>query len=70
MSLKSPEPLTSIHLMFRDTALRLIRSVFVGVIIYHISAEAKDFYVTLGFDPSLLEPIVLNDLRACQVEEM
>jgi hypothetical protein len=45
-----------------------------GIIVHTISAEAKDFYVALGFDPSPLEPmtlmIPLNDLRACQVEAM
>jgi hypothetical protein len=42
-----------------------------GIIVDAISAEAKDFYVALGFDPSPHEPmtlmIILNDLRACTI---
>jgi hypothetical protein len=79
MSLKSPEPLTSRHLMVLDAALRVIRAADTtigirGIIVHAISAEAKDFYVALGFDISPLEPmtlmITLNDLRACQVEDI
>jgi hypothetical protein len=74
MSLKSPEPLTSRHLMVIDAALRVIRAAdpigIRGIIVHAISAEAKDFYVALGFDVSPLEPMTLQDLRACQVEDI
>jgi GNAT superfamily N-acetyltransferase len=64
--------------LFRDAALRVIQAAdpigIRGIIVHAISAEAKDFYVALGFDVSPLEPmtlmITLNDLRACQVEDI
>ncbi len=63
--------------LFRDAALRVIQAAdpigIRGIIVHAISAEAKDFYVALGFDPSPLEPMTLmmtlNDLRACLLEE-
>jgi predicted N-acetyltransferase YhbS len=62
--------------LFRDAALRVIRAAdpigIRGIIVHAISAEAKDFYVALGFDVSPVEPmtlmITLNDLRACSIE--
>jgi GNAT superfamily N-acetyltransferase len=59
--------------LFRDAALRVIQAAdpigIRGIIVHAISAEAKDFYVALGFDVSPLEPMTLmmtlNDLRAC-----
>jgi GNAT superfamily N-acetyltransferase len=59
--------------LFRDAALRVIQAAdpigIRGIIVHAISAEAKDFYLALGFDPSPLEPmtlmITLNDLQAC-----
>jgi predicted N-acetyltransferase YhbS len=62
--------------LFRDAALRVIRAAEAigirGIIVHAISAEAKDFYVALGFDVSPLEPmtlmITLNDLRACSID--
>lgn len=61
--------------LFRDAALRVIQAAdsigIRGIIVHAISAEAKDFYVALGFDVSPLEPmtlmITLNDLRACSI---
>jgi GNAT superfamily N-acetyltransferase len=57
--------------LFRDAALRVVRSADTigirGIIVHAISAEAKDFYVALGFNVSPLEPMTLmvtvNDLR-------
>ena len=59
--------------LFRDAGLRIDRSADTigirGIIVHAISAEAKNFYVALGFNESPLEPmtlmITLNDLRAC-----
>jgi GNAT superfamily N-acetyltransferase len=58
--------------LFRDAALRIDRAADTigirGIIVHAISAEAKNFYVALGFDVSPIEPmtlmITLNDLRA------
>lgn len=59
--------------LFRDAALRIERAADTigirGIIVHAISAEAKNFYVALGFDVSPIEPmtlmITLNDLRTC-----
>ncbi len=59
--------------LFRDAGLRIDRAADTigirGIIVHAISAEAKNFYVALGFNESPLEPmtlmITLNDLRAC-----
>jgi predicted N-acetyltransferase YhbS len=64
--------------LFRDAALRVVQAAdpigIRGIIVHAISAEAKDFYMALGFDVSPLEPmtlmITLSDLRACLVEEI
>jgi GNAT superfamily N-acetyltransferase len=59
--------------LFRDAALRVIRAADTigirGIIVHAISAEAKNFYLALGFNESPIEPmtlmITLNDLCAC-----
>jgi GNAT superfamily N-acetyltransferase len=58
--------------LFRDAALRIDRAAETigirGIIVHAISAEAKNFYLALGFNISPIEPmtlmITLNDLRA------
>jgi hypothetical protein len=39
-----------------------------GIVVHAISEEAKDFYLALGFDASLREPmmlmVTLSDIRA------
>ena len=58
--------------LFRDAALRIDRAADTigvrGIIVHAISADAKNFYVALGFNVSPIEPmtlmITLNDLRA------
>ena len=62
--------------LFRDAGLRIDLAADTigirGIIVHAISAEAKNFYVALGFNESPLEPmtlmITLNDLRACITE--
>ncbi len=57
--------------MFRDGAKRIIYAADTlgirGLIVHAISAEARAFYLALGFDPSPLEPmtlmVTLADLR-------
>lgn len=57
--------------LFRDAALRVVQSADTigirGIVVHAISAEAKDFYVALGFNVSPLEPMTLmvtiSDLR-------
>ena len=57
--------------LFRDAALRVVQSADTigirGIIVHAISAEAKDFYIALGFNVSPLEPMTLmvtiSDLR-------
>jgi len=59
--------------LFRDAGLRIDRAADIigirGIIVHAISAEAKNFYLALGFNESPIEPmtlmITLNDLRAC-----
>lgn len=58
--------------LVRDCALRVIAAADAvgirGVIVHAISEEAKNFYLSLGFDPSPLHPLTLMatlaDLRA------
>jgi GNAT superfamily N-acetyltransferase len=58
--------------LFRDAALRVAHAADVigirGSVVQAISEEAKSFYIALGFDPSLREPITLmvtlRDVRA------
>ena len=58
--------------LFRDAALRVVQSADTigirGIIVHAISAEAKDFYIALGFNVSPLEPMMLmvtiKDLQA------
>jgi GNAT superfamily N-acetyltransferase len=57
--------------LFRDCALRVAHAADTigirGIVVHAISEEAKAFYVALGFDPSLVEPmtlmITLGDIR-------
>ena len=39
-----------------------------GIVVHAISDDAKAFYLTLGFEPSPIEPmtlmVTLNDIRA------
>lgn len=58
--------------LFRDAARRVTHAADAigirGIVVHAISAEAKDFYVKLGFDPSPREPmtlmVTLADIRA------
>ncbi|WP_373543186.1 GNAT family N-acetyltransferase [Chamaesiphon sp.] len=62
--------------LFRDAGLRIDRAADTvgirGIVVHAISAEAKNFYVALGFNESPIEPmtlmITLNDLRACMID--
>jgi GNAT superfamily N-acetyltransferase len=49
--------------LVRDAALRAVQAAEVigirGIIVHAVSAEAKRFYLTLGFDPSPLDPMTL-----------
>ncbi|HLJ72796.1 MAG TPA: GNAT family N-acetyltransferase [Roseiarcus sp.] len=49
--------------LFRDAAMRLASAAETlgirGVLVHAISDEAKAFYLSLGFDPSPLEPMML-----------
>jgi GNAT superfamily N-acetyltransferase len=59
--------------LFRDAGLRTDRAADTlgirGIIVHAISAEAKNFYLALGFNESPIDSmtlmITLNDLRAC-----
>lgn len=58
--------------MFRDAARRVAQAADAigirGIVVHAISAEAKKFYLALGFDPSPREPmmlmVTLPDVRA------
>jgi predicted N-acetyltransferase YhbS len=58
--------------LFRDAARRVANAADAigirGIVVHAISAEAKKFYLTLGFDPSPREPmmlmVTLPDVRA------
>lgn len=49
--------------LFRDAALRVAQAADVigirGIVVHALSDEAKDFYLQLGFEPSLREPTTL-----------
>ncbi len=49
--------------LFRDAALRVSRAADVigirGIVVHAISEAARDFYLSLGFDPCPLEPMTL-----------
>jgi GNAT superfamily N-acetyltransferase len=57
--------------LFRDCALRVAQAAETigirGIVVHAISENAKAFYVTLGFDPSPVEPmtlmVTLGDIR-------
>ena len=57
--------------LFRDSAKRVLHAAnsigIRGILVHAISADAKAFYLALGFDPSPLDPltlmITLADLR-------
>ena len=62
--------------LFRDCALRVARAADTlgirgirGIVVHAISDQAKAFYLALGFDPSLREPMTLMvrlaDIRGC-----
>ena len=58
--------------LFRDAASRVAYAADAigirGIVVHAISAEAKNFYIALGFDPSPSEPmtlmVTLADIRA------
>jgi GNAT superfamily N-acetyltransferase len=58
--------------LVRDASLRLIHAADTigirGLLVHALSVEAKVFYVRIGFDPSLLDPMTLmmtlSDLKA------
>jgi GNAT superfamily N-acetyltransferase len=58
--------------LFRDGAMRVINAAEAlgvrGIVVHAISDEARDFYLTLGLEPSPAEPmtlmVTLADLRA------
>jgi predicted N-acetyltransferase YhbS len=58
--------------LVRDAALRVIQAADAigirGMIVHALSAEAKDFYMRVGFEPSPVDPmmlmITLTDLKA------
>jgi GNAT superfamily N-acetyltransferase len=58
--------------LFRDAARRIAHAAEAigirGIVVHAISEEAKRFYVALGFDPSVHEPmtlmVTLADIRA------
>jgi len=58
--------------LFRDAASRVAYAADAigirGIVVHAISAEAKNFYIALGFDPSPSEPmtlmVTLADVRA------
>ncbi|HVC61141.1 MAG TPA: GNAT family N-acetyltransferase [Acetobacteraceae bacterium] len=49
--------------LFRDCALRVSQAAGTigirGIVVHAISAQAKAFYMALGFDPSPVEPMTL-----------
>ena len=49
--------------LFRDCALRVVQAADTigirGIVVHAISAEAKAFHTSLGFDPSPVEPMTL-----------
>jgi GNAT superfamily N-acetyltransferase len=51
------------RVLFRDAAQRVVQAADVigirGIVVHAISEDAKNFYLTLGFDPSPLEPMTL-----------
>jgi hypothetical protein len=61
--------------LFRDAARRVAQAANVigirGIVVHAISAEAKNFYLALGFDPSSHEPltlmVTLADIRAALI---
>jgi GNAT superfamily N-acetyltransferase len=63
--------------LFRDAAMRVAHAADAigirGIVVHAISEQAKRFYLSLGFDPSPLEPMTLMvslaDLRAALAEE-
>lgn len=58
--------------LVRDAGLRVIQAADIigirGMIVHALSSDAKDFYLKVGFEPSLLDPmmlmITLADLEA------
>jgi GNAT superfamily N-acetyltransferase len=60
------------RLLFRDAAQRVAQAADAigirGIVVHAISAEARNFYLALGFDPSPREPltlmVTLADVRA------
>lgn len=60
--------------LFQDAALRILNAAEAigvrGVLVHAISADARAFYLAIGFDPSPLDEmtlmITLGDLRAAQ----
>jgi GNAT superfamily N-acetyltransferase len=62
------------RVLFRDAAQRVAQAADAigirGIVVHAISENAKNFYLTLGFDPSPLEPmtlmVTLADVRAAQ----
>jgi GNAT superfamily N-acetyltransferase len=63
--------------LFRDAALRVVNAADTigirGILVPTLSAEAKAFYLALGFEPSPLEPmtlmVTLTDVRAALAAE-
>jgi hypothetical protein len=57
--------------LFRDAGMRVARAADVigirGILVHAISANARAFYLALGFEPSPVDPMMLmltlNDLR-------
>jgi GNAT superfamily N-acetyltransferase len=57
--------------LFRDAGMRVARAADVigirGILVHAISANAREFYLALGFEPSPVDPMMLmltlNDLR-------
>jgi GNAT superfamily N-acetyltransferase len=60
--------------LFRDCALRVAQAADTigirGIVVHAISERARDFYLTLGFEPSPLEPmtlmVTLADIRSLE----
>jgi GNAT superfamily N-acetyltransferase len=58
--------------LLSDAALRVAQAADIigirGIVVHAISEEARNFYITLGFDPSPREPmtlmVTLTDVRA------
>ena len=57
--------------LFRDAALRLSNAAEIigirSILVHAISEDAKAFYLSLGFDPSQLEPMTLITLADINV---